>query len=81
MDVSVFGKRAEALEKHFSKGDPITVAGQLKLDRWEKDGQKRSKHHIEARDWWFTQHRRDQAASTDNSTESAGQDSWDATPF
>lgn len=33
---------AEAISKHFVKGDPILIEGSLKTESWEKDGQKRS---------------------------------------
>lgn len=38
-----FGKRAEVISKHFKKGQPIFVIGHLKLESWEKDGEKRSR--------------------------------------
>jgi single-strand DNA-binding protein len=39
--VSVFGKRAEALAKHLSKGQKILVEGRIRHSSSEKDGQKR----------------------------------------
>ena len=44
MDCSIFGERAEKLAEYMTKGKPMILTGQLKLDRWEKDGQKFSKH-------------------------------------
>jgi len=41
-DVTVWGKLAERLA-HLHKGSLIMVEGYLKEDRWEKDGEKRSK--------------------------------------
>lgn len=38
-----FGKRAEVISTHFSKGQPIFVVGHLKLESWEKAGEKRSR--------------------------------------
>tara|TARA_R110000803_G_scaffold20201_13_gene52271 strand:- start:733 stop:1077 length:345 start_codon:yes stop_codon:yes gene_type:complete len=46
IDVACFGRVAETIGKYFSKGDAILVEGKLKLNTWEKDGQKRSKHEI-----------------------------------
>jgi len=43
VDVDCFGKTAENVGKYFTKGKPIFVEGRLKLDTWEKDGQKKSK--------------------------------------
>lgn len=45
-DVTLFGQSAEYLAEYAKKGDKISVEGRLKLDQWEKDGQKRSKVHI-----------------------------------
>jgi len=45
-DCQMFGKRAEVVNKYFKKGDPILVEGRLKLDQWEKDGQKRSRLRV-----------------------------------
>jgi single-strand DNA-binding protein len=45
-DVTLFGKRAESLQQYLTKGTQIAVQGSLKQDRWEQDGQKRSKVQI-----------------------------------
>lgn len=42
-DCVMFGKRAEAVAQYMTKGKQIGVSGSLKQDRWEKDGQHRSK--------------------------------------
>ena len=41
--VTLWGKTAENCVEYKRKGDPIFVEGRLKLDQWEKDGQKHSK--------------------------------------
>jgi single-strand DNA-binding protein len=48
VDVSIFGKRAEALEKWLKKGKPLFVEGRLKLDEWQdkQSGQSRSKIRV-----------------------------------
>jgi len=46
-DCVQFGKRAEGLSPYLLKGQQVAVDGQLKQDRWEKDGQKRSKIVVE----------------------------------
>lgn len=43
IDVTVWGKTAEACAEHLRKGSECFIEGRLKLDQWEKDGQKRSK--------------------------------------
>jgi single-strand DNA-binding protein len=47
-DVSLFGKQAETLKPYLVKGKQIAVEGELKQDRWEQDGQPRSKVVISA---------------------------------
>ena len=47
-DVTVWGKQAESCGQYLSKGSPVAVQGRLRLDRWEKDGAKRSKVKIVA---------------------------------
>lgn len=47
-DITVWGKTAENLKPYFTKGTKIAVAGYLKQDRWEKDGQKHSRISIVA---------------------------------
>lgn len=43
-DLTMFGKRAEAVSKYLSKGMKIAVQGKLHYSSWEtQDGQKRSK--------------------------------------
>ncbi len=52
-DVEVWGAQAEACAKYLSKGRQVAVSGSLRQERWEKDGQKRSKVVIHARDVQF----------------------------
>jgi single-strand DNA-binding protein len=46
VDVVMFGKVAEIAGKWLKKGKPVYVEGRLKLDQWEKDGEKRSKLRV-----------------------------------
>jgi single-strand DNA-binding protein len=43
VDVTVWGRQAETASEYLTKGSPVLIEGRLKLDSWEKDGQKRSK--------------------------------------
>lgn len=43
VDVTLWGRTAEVASEYLSKGSPIFIEGRLKLDRWEQDGQKRSR--------------------------------------
>jgi len=42
-DVTLWGRTAEVAGEYLSKGSPVLIEGRLKQDRWEQDGQKRSK--------------------------------------
>ncbi|TWT74664.1 Single-stranded DNA-binding protein [Posidoniimonas polymericola] len=43
VDVTLWSRTAEVANEYLSKGAPVLIEGRLKLDTWEKDGQKRSK--------------------------------------
>jgi single-strand DNA-binding protein len=43
VDVTLWGRTAEIANEYLSKGSSVLIEGRLKLDRWEKDGQKHSK--------------------------------------
>lgn len=47
-DGNIYGRMAENLKSYLTKGKMILIAGHLKQDRWEKDGQKFSRIKIEA---------------------------------
>ena len=47
-DVVIWGKRGEALNQYLTRGKQLAVEGELRQERWEKDGMKRSKVTIEA---------------------------------
>lgn len=46
VDVTLWARTAETAQQYTSKGSTILVEGRLKLDTWEKDGQKRSKLRV-----------------------------------
>ena len=53
---SIFGKRAETLEKYVKKGMKILVSGRPKQDSWEdKEGHKRTAISFVVTGWEFAQ--------------------------
>lgn len=46
VDVTLWERTAEVANEYLSKGSPVLIEGRLKLDTWEKDGQKRSKLRV-----------------------------------
>jgi len=47
-DIVLWGKRGEALNQYLVKGKMIGVDGELRQDRWQQDGQNRSRIEIVA---------------------------------
>jgi len=45
-DVVMMGKSAESVHKYLTKGKQVGVQGELRQNRWEQDGQPRSKVEI-----------------------------------
>jgi single-strand DNA-binding protein len=43
VDVTLWGRTAEVAGEYLKRGNPVLIEGRLKLDTWEKDGQKRNK--------------------------------------
>lgn len=49
VDVTVFGRRADALNRYLSKGTKVAIEGKLRFEQWEaKDGSRRSKLSVVA---------------------------------
>ncbi len=46
VDVTFWGRQAEVACEYLKKGSQLLVEGRLKLDQWEKDGEKRSKLRV-----------------------------------
>jgi single-strand DNA-binding protein len=46
VDVTLWGRTAEVAGEYLGKGSPVLIEGRLKLDQWEKDGQKHSKLRV-----------------------------------
>jgi single-strand DNA-binding protein len=47
-DVVLFGKTGEAINQYLVKGKQVAIEGELRQDRWEQDGQNRSKVEVMA---------------------------------
>ena len=46
VDITLWSRTAEVAAEYLSKGSSVLIEGRLKLDSWEKDGQKRSKLRV-----------------------------------
>lgn len=59
IDITVWGSAGENCNKYLSKGSACLVEGKIKLDTWEHEGQKRSKHGIVANSVQFLDGKKD----------------------
>jgi single-strand DNA-binding protein len=74
VDVEAWGKTAELVGRYLGKGRNCLVEGALKLDQWEKDGQKRSQLKVVAQQVHFVDGPADAAGSGAGSGDSAVSD-------
>ena len=71
VDLTMFGKRAEAVAPYLSKGSKVAVEGRLRWSQWQaKDGSKRSKLEVVVDEIEFMS--RDGAARTGAPQQHAG---------
>jgi len=63
VDIESYGKQAELIGKYLSKGRPLMVEGRLKLDSWEKNGEKRSRLKVVMENFQFMGGRDDNSGS------------------
>jgi len=71
-DLTLWDKQAENLNKYLVKGTQVAVQGELRQDRWEKDGQKFSKIQV------FVNNLQLLGSARGGSTEGRGSDSGPA---
>lgn len=69
IDLSAWDKLGERLGE-LQKGDNIYVEGKIRLDQWEKDGEKRQKHRVNVRTFQYLGDRK-MGGSSDDSSDSA----------
>ena len=62
VDCTMFGARAEAVNRYLTKGAKVSIEGKLRWSQWEKDGQKRSKIEVIVDELEFMSAKRDEAA-------------------
>jgi single-strand DNA-binding protein len=72
VDISCFGKTAENAAEYLKKGRAVIVQGRLQEDRWEKDGQKRSKVKVVCERLTFVGGKGESAAPADVAQEEVG---------
>ena len=69
-----FGKSAELIHQHFTKGKAILIQGDLKQEKWQdKDGNNRSSFKVEVRGFDFVGPREESPTSNNDG-------GWDSQP-
>jgi single-strand DNA-binding protein len=78
VDVTIFGKRAEAFEKYHRKGASAFFEGSLRLDTWEdkNGGGKRSKLYVVAENWEFVGGREGRSGGGGGGRGASSEDDW-----
>lgn len=69
VDLTMFGKRAEVINKYFHKGNAILVTGRLKYESWDaQDGTKRNKLVVLVENFEFVGEKNDRKAPDNRPT-------------
>lgn len=68
LSCNMWGKRAESLEPHFTKGKALVLFGRMEEQSWEKDGEKRSKMVLTVEDFAFQQGGKNENTGMSNNT-------------
>lgn len=53
INFTAFSGAAKTIEKHTKKGDSILLSGEMRLEKWEKDGEKRSMLKLHVNEFKF----------------------------
>ena len=64
IDCAAFGRIGDAIGQYLAKGRPVHIEGRLKLERWEQDGQNRSKVRVIVEQFRFVDNRREEQAES-----------------
>ena len=71
VDVTLWGRTAEIANQYLGKGSQCLIEGRLKLDTWEKDGQKHSKLKVIGEKMQMLGSKKDRAESSSHSESNA----------
>ena len=75
VDVETWNRQAEIVSEFCHKGKRVVVVGGLKLDTWEKDGEKRSKLKVRGRRVIFAESRAEEEKRAENKASGGGYNS------
>ena len=78
---TAFSKTAEFISEYFRKGQEILIRGNVKVDSYEKDGNKITKQYIIVENVEFVGSKKEDGNSTNSNTEATTDDIDDEFPF
>lgn len=81
IDIVIFGKQAETATQYLSKGRSVLVEGRLRENRWEYEGQQKSKFEVIANTVKFLSKRDSGGESTSNSDQTPPAETTELEPF
>ena len=81
IDCNAYGGPAETLSKYVAKGSPLLIDGRLKLDTWEANGYKHSKHRVIIESFQFLPETRDRHSDSSVGSGSQPNNLNDDIPF
>lgn len=77
IDVTVWGGLADVASKYVTKGKQIAVSGELRMDSWEKDNVKHTKHTVNCNNLQLLGSK---SASSNSAADNTSQDTPSETP-
>jgi len=77
-DVVLWGRQGESLNQYLLKGKSVGVEGELRQDRWQQDGQNRSKVEIVANNIQLLGGAPSGSSQNSGQSSGSGQGSWPA---
>lgn len=80
-NIEAWGKRGAVIEQYFKKGDKILIEGKIKVDTYEKDGQKRTAVKINLTEFHFVSNSAEGGGQQDKQPQQQLQEDGDDLPF
>lgn len=81
IDIVVFGKQAETATQYLSKGRSVLVEGRLRENRWEYEGQQKSKFEVIANTVRFLSRKDSEEKSHSDSDQTPPAETTELEPF
>jgi single-strand DNA-binding protein len=75
-DISLWGKQAESLCQYLTKGKQVAIIGELRQERWQQDGQNRSRVVVSANTIQLLGGNNGQKPESGHSPENNGYTGW-----